>query len=65
MCAYYSYSNRRYRIVCRVILESVAPESIDVVVVVDDDIPMYTHSVSLATLLFDFEFSSSPARDAT
>jgi len=49
-----------------VILESIVPESIDVVVVVDDDgIPIYTHSVSLLTLYFDFEFSSSPARDAT
>jgi hypothetical protein len=45
--------------------DSVASESVDVVVVVDDDIPMYTHSVSLATLHFDFEFSSFPARDAT
>ena len=50
MCAYYSYSNRRYRIVCRVMLESVAPESIDVVVVVDDDPYVHTHSVSLLTL---------------
>jgi hypothetical protein len=47
-------------------LEPVGLESIDVVVVVDDDIPIYTHSVSLSTLHFDFEFSSflpCPRRD--
>jgi hypothetical protein len=58
VCPWLCYGIRRYRTSCRVMLESVGPESMDAVVVVDDDIPIYTHSVSLSTLHFDFEFSS-------
>jgi hypothetical protein len=46
-------------------LKSVGPESI--VVVVDDDIPIYTHSVSLSKVpaLILSSLPPSPARDAT
>jgi hypothetical protein len=46
-------------------LEPVGPESIDVVVVVNDEIPMYTHSVSLPKVLFTLILSSLPPLPAT